>query len=311
MSRTILQDQLTCLGCGGTEFIEDHSRGDVVCRQCGTIVDKIFVGSHFQDRTQGVEVRTGSPESRRGHTTSFRVFDANVESRDKYRRMYNVENSAYCAISENKSRILAILTRLGLSEHSRNDLMYELNKIYNDEKRKGNKVTNIFLITAALTIKHMKNKQMPCSINDIVGIFKEHNCKLSAKAVRDFIIESNMNYKTSSAKEFVPKYLAKLTEVETFKDRLANVHPDDELGFEKISTTIQSLATKLCTIRINGRKPSIFAVSCIFLATNLVGQRYIGEPLITKEEISRFLRTPSTTLREHTRYLQTHLKMNL
>ena len=127
MSRTILQDQLTCVDCGGTEFISDISRGDVVCRDCGTIAEKILVGSHFQDRTQGADIRTGSPESRRGHSTSFRVFEANTEHRDKYRRMYNTENSAYCAISENKSRILTILTRLGLSEHSRNDLMYELN----------------------------------------------------------------------------------------------------------------------------------------------------------------------------------------
>ena len=100
-------------------------------------------------------------------------------------------------------------------------------------------------------------------------------------------------------------------EIESFKDRLANVHPEDELGYEKISTTIQQLATKLCNIKVNGRKPSVFAVSCIFLATNMVGQRYLGEPLITKEEISRYLKTPSTTLREHTRYVQTHLKMNL
>lgn len=311
MSETILKDQLTCVDCGGTEFISVVTRGDVVCRFCGIVADRIIEGSHFLDRCDGPDARTGSPESRRGHSTSFRVFDAQVENRDKYRRMYNAENSAYCAISENKGRILTILTRLGLSEHSRNDLMYELNKIYAAEKRKGNKITNIFLLTAALTIKHMKNKGVPCSINDIVNLFKEHHCKLSAKAVRDYIMDTNMNYKTTPAKEFVPKFLAELKEIESFKSRLENVHPEDELGFEKMTTTIQRLATKLCDIKVNGRKPSVFAVSCIFLATNMVGLRYSGQPLITKEEISRYLRTPSTTLREHCKYVQTHLKMNL
>jgi transcription initiation factor TFIIIB Brf1 subunit/transcription initiation factor TFIIB len=311
MSETILKDQIVCVECGSTDFISEVTRGDVVCRWCGVVNDKIIEGSHFLDRSDGIDSRTGSPESRRGHSTSFRVFDANTDQRDKYRRMYNAENSAYDAISENKARILTILTRLGLSEHARNDLMFELKKIYAAEKRKGNKITNIFLVTAALTIKHMKNRGIPCSINDIVNLFKEHNCKLSSKAVRDYIIETNMNYRTSSAKEFVPKYLAKLKEVETFKERLANVHPEDELSFEKMATTIQRMATKLCDINVNGRKPSVFAVSCIFLATNMVGQRYLGQPLITKEEISRYLRTPSTTLREHCRYVQTHLKMNL
>ncbi|MHA1200860.1 MAG: hypothetical protein ACTSQF_16210 [Candidatus Heimdallarchaeaceae archaeon] len=311
MSETILKDQLTCADCGGTEFISEITRGDVVCRYCGIVAERILEGSHFLDRSEGPDARTGSPESRRGHSTSFRVFDAQAEHRDKYRRMYNAENSAYDAVSENSGRILTILTRLGLSEHARNDLMFELKKIYAAEKRKGNKITNIFLITAALTIRHMKNKGVPCSINDIVNIFKEHHCKLSSKAVRDHIMDTNMNYKTSSAREFVPKYLAELKAIESFKERIENVHPEDELGFEKMTTTIQRLATKLCDIKVNGRKPSVFAVSCIFLATNMVGQRYIGQPLITKEEISRYLRTPSTTLREHCRYVQTHLKMNL
>ncbi len=311
MSETILKDELTCADCGGTKFISEVTRGDVVCRYCGIVADRILECSHFLDRSDGPDSRFGSPESRRGHSTSFRVFEAHIEQRDKYRRMYNAENSAYDAVQESKGRILAILTRLGLSENARNDLMFELNKIYLSEKRKGNKVTNIFLICAALTIKHMKNKGLPCSINDIVNIFKEHHCKLSAKAVRDYIMDTNMNYRTSSAKEFVPKYLAQLKAIDDFKERLANIHPEDELGFEKMSTTIQRLATKLCEIKVNGRKPSVFAVSCIFLATNMVGQRYLGEQLITKEEISRYLSTPSTTLREHCRYVQTHLKMRL
>lgn len=304
-----LQETLTCVDCGGTEFSYDIRRGDVVCRRCGIVAEKIFEGSHFLDRSE--DARTGSPESRRSHSTSFRVNEAHVEKRPKYRRMYQAENSQYSAIEENKARILTILTRLGLSEHTRNDLMYELNKIYASEKRKGNKITNIFLVTAALTIKYLKNKGIPCSINDIVALFKEHHCKLSSKAVRDYILDSNMNYTTSPAKSFVPKYLAELKEIESFKERLENIHPEDELGYEKLTTTIQRLATKLCDLKVNGRKPSVFAVSCIFLSINMVGKRFIGEPLITKEEISRFLGTPSTTLREHVRYVQDNLRINL
>ncbi|MHA1219735.1 MAG: hypothetical protein ACTSO5_13815, partial [Candidatus Heimdallarchaeaceae archaeon] len=138
--------------------------------------------------------RMGSPESRRNTvSTSFRVYDANADMRDKFRRLYNAANSSYDACEENKGRILSILTRLGFSEHARNDLMFELKKIYAAEKRKGNKVTNIFLVCTALTIKHMKNRGMACSINDIVNIFKESGTKLSSKAVRDYIIESGMS----------------------------------------------------------------------------------------------------------------------
>jgi len=312
MSGAILQEQYQCPECNNTEFISDIQRGDIICRNCAVVVDTVFEGTHFLDRGDGPDSRMGSPESRRNSiSTSFRVFDANADMRDKFRRLYNTANSSYDAIEENKSRILAILTRLGFSEHSRNDLVYELKKIYADEKRKGNKVTNIFLVSAALTIKHMKNKGLACSINDIVNIYKEAGTKLSAKAVRDYIIESGMSYRTSSAESFIPKYLALLKSNEILKQRLANIDPTDELAYDKLITSIETIATKLSQIKVNGRKPSVFSVSCLYIAANLVGQRYLGEQLISKEEISRFLSVPSTTLREHCRYVMNHLQLNL
>ncbi len=312
MSGAILQEQYQCPECNKTEFISDVQRGDIICRNCAVVVDTVFEGTHFLDRGDGPDSRMGSPESRRNSiSTSFRVYDANADMRDKFRRLYNTANSSYDAIEENKSRILAILTRLGFSEHSRNDLVYELKKIYADEKRKGNKVTNIFLVSAALTIKHIKNKGMACSINDIVNIYKEAGTKLSAKAVRDYIIESGMSYRTSSAESFIPKYLAQLKSNETIRQRLENIDPEDELAYEKLITSIETIATKLSHIKVNGRKPSVFSVSCLYIAANLVGQRYLGEQLISKEEISRFLSVPSTTLREHCKYVMNHLQLNL
>ena len=314
MSGTIIQEQeqYACPECNGVEFISDVQRGDVICRGCSIVVDKILEGTHFLDRGDGPDSRMGSPESRRNTvSTSFRVYDANADMRDKFRRLYNAANSSYDAVEENKGRILSILTRLGFSEHARNDLMFELKKIYAAEKRKGNKVTNIFLVCTALTIKHMKNRGMACSINDIVSIFKESGTKLSSKAVRDYIIESGMSYKNSSAESFIPKYLALLKSNDVLRQRLENIDPDDELAYEKLITSIETIATKLSQIKVNGRKPSVFSVSCLYIATNLVGERYLGEPLISKEEISRFLSVPSTTLREHCRYVMNHLQLNL
>ncbi|MHA1217720.1 MAG: hypothetical protein ACTSO5_03445, partial [Candidatus Heimdallarchaeaceae archaeon] len=156
-----------------------------------------------------------------------------------------------------------------------------------------------------------KNRGMACSINDIVNIFKESGTKLSSKAVRDYIIESGMSYKNSSAESFIPKYLAQLKSNDVLRQRLENIDPDDELAYEKLITSIETIATKLSKIKVNGRKPSVFSVSCLYIATNLVGERYIGEQLISKEEISRFLSVPSTTLREHCRHVMNHLQLNL
>ena len=310
MSETIiLEDQIVCEECGEAMLVQ--TRSDIVCRNCGTVVDRIFEGTHFIERSSD-SARMGSPESRRGKSTYFRFYDAAVGShRDRYRRMWNAEHSVYDAIQENKSRLLAILTRIGLTENQKNEIMFELNKIYSDDKRKGKKVTNIFLIACALTIKYLKNKGQATSISDIVNIFKEHNCKLSSKAVRDYIIETNMNYKASSAEEFVPKFLAKLRRNDDFRKRLEKIDPQDDLKVEKVLTTIEKLAIKLSQIKSNGRKPSTFSVSCILLASNLVGKRFTGDEILTKEEISRICKIPSTTLREHCRFLTSHLQLKI
>ncbi len=310
MSETlVIEDEIVCEECGKATLVE--TRSDVVCRNCGVVKDKIYEGTHFIERSTNSS-RMGSPESRRGKSTYFRFYDSTAgKNRDSYRRMWNAEHSVYDAIQENKSRLLGILTRIGLTENQKNDVMYELSKIYNDAKRTNKKVTNIFLIACALTIKYLKNKGHATSISDVVKIFKEHNCKLSAKAVRDYILENNINYKANSAEEFVPKYMAKLRANHVFRRKLKEIDPNDYLKDEKVLTTIEKLALKLSQIKLNGRKPSTFSVSCIFLASNLVGQRFIGSELLTKEEISRVCQIPSTTLREHCRFLLTHLKMKL
>ena len=305
----VIEEDLKCPDCNKEMFVKTIS--DLVCKHCGSVVDRIIEGSHFVDRGTDGE-RMGSPESRRGKSTYFKYFDARAgEQRDFFRRLRNVDSSQYHAVEENKSRLLAILTKLGLTENERNDVLFELKKKYNSEKRKNRKITNIFLIATAIVIKHMKNKGRAVSINDIVSIFKAHNCKLSAKAVRDYIIENNMNYFSSSAREFVPKYMAKLKSNTDLRERLSFINPNDELNVEKLLTTIEKLAIKLSDIKNNSRRPSVFSVSCIFLATNLVGQRYAGQQLISKEEISRFCKIPSTTLREHCKYVMNHLELKL
>ncbi len=310
MSETlVIENEIVCEECGKAALVE--TRSDVVCRYCGVVKDNIYEGTHFLERSSDSS-RMGSPESRRGKSTYFRFHDATLgKNQDSYRRMWNAEHSVYDAIQESKSRLLGILTRIGLTENQKNEIMFELNKIYGDARRADKKVTNIFLIACALTIKYLKNRGQATSISDIVKIYKEHNCKLSAKAVRDYILENNISYRASSAEQFVPKYMVKLRENHVFRKKLQDIDPTDDFKDEKVLTTIEKLALKLSQIKSNGRKPSTFSVSCIFLASNLVGQRFTGNELLTKEEISRVCQIPSTTLREHCRFLNTHLKMNL
>jgi len=296
-----------CITCGGTEFAETIS--DVVCKNCGTVVDRIFQGNQYMGQDGQ---RRGAPESRRGHSTYFRVSDVfSKENKDKYIRLKNVENCSYDAIQENKTRLLTMLEQLGLTENEKNDILYELRKKYASEKRNGKKVTNIFLLAAAITLKQVKNREKAISINDIVNLFKSHGCKLSSKAVRDYILKNGISYKITPAREFVPKYMAKLKTNPSLVEKLKAMKSDDELAVEKMLTTIEKIALRLAEMKTYGRRPSVFSVSCIYVATSLVGERYLGESLFTKEEISRLCEIPSTTLREHCKFVKNQIKFKI
>ncbi|MHA1304491.1 MAG: TFIIB-type zinc ribbon-containing protein [Candidatus Heimdallarchaeaceae archaeon] len=305
---SLTKELFACPECGSSSFVETIS--DLVCRKCGLVLEQRIESTHFLDK--GEEgTRYGSPESRRCHSTFFITNEAKPgEKREKYKRMWYTENSSYDAIDEQKSRILSILTKLGLTTNQKNDILYELRKMYNDEKRNGNKVTNIFLLASALTIRYMKNKKLPVSIRSVVDIFKSYGCKLSAKAVRDYIISNNIAYKCTDPSLYVSKYMAKLRNNYEIRAMLKTV-AEDEIGVDKILTTIERIATKLSSIDPNGRRPSVLSVSCIYLATELLGQKMIGSSLLSKKQLSELCNVPSTTMRAHCNYLKNQINIKI
>ncbi|MHA1685033.1 MAG: hypothetical protein ACTSYD_01365 [Candidatus Heimdallarchaeaceae archaeon] len=294
------EEVLSCPECGSSEVA--YTVSDIVCKNCGTCIDQIYVATHFIDRAEGT--RRGSPESRRGKTTMFNHKDIRPgEKRAQFQRLYRTENGTYDAIEEHRSRFILIFNALGLSEKDKNHLLYQIKKKYHELKRKGKKVTNIFLIAAALTIRYIKRIKRPESLGDVVKIFKQHNCKLSAKAVRDYIIENNMTYQTSKPIEWIEHHMAKIRNDPNIRSKLAQMQKE-QIEFDVLLMKIERIAMKLAKIRTNGRKASVLSASCIFLAGELIGHTITGENLFTKEDIARTCNVPTTTIRHHYNYLK-------
>jgi len=301
------EDELVCPECGSKDFIKTVS--DYVCRNCGICVAPIFVSTQFVDRNSD-GVRSGSPESRRAvRSTSFRLLDVPPgEQRKKYHRLRRAENSEYDALEEQKSRILAILTSLNLSERDKDGILFEIKKRYMEAKRANKKVSNIFLIVAAITIKFMQNRKRPENLVEVVKVFKSFGCKLSAKAVRDYILENNIVYRPAQPAQFIPKYMASMRNSEKIKNKLREFE-SDEATINKVLLTIEKIALKLSYLKIRGKKPSVFSASCIFLASELVGKKFFNKQIFSKEDISRLCKVPSTTLSSHYKSLKEHLKL--
>jgi len=304
--RTV-NEELICPECGSNVIIQTTS--DYVCKECGTCIEPVFLSTQFIERNS-YGARTGSPEARRAvKSTSFRIFDVKPGAqRRKYQRLQRTENSTYDAIEEQRSRILSILTALHLSERDKNDIMFEIKKRYQEAKRANKKVTNIFLIASAVTIKFMQNRKRPENLVEVVKVYKNFGCKLSAKAVRDYILENNIVYRPSQPSQFIARYMASIRNSTAIRKKLKEWEKD-EMVINKLLLTIEKMALKLSYLKIRGKKPSVFSASCIFLASELVGKKFFNKQLFSKEEISRLCNVPSTTLSSHYKTLKEYLKI--
>ena len=308
--------KIVCPECGGSNFIETVS--DVVCRKCGLVIDQRYSSDHFidSDSTDWRKNRFGSPESRRSKNTYFSSFEVSPgESRAQFQRMWFAEKKLeYDAIEENKSRLLNILTKLGFSSNQKNQIMYELRKRYEAEKRAGNKVSNIFLLASALVIILSKNLNIPVSIRTVVDIFKSYGCKISSKAVRDYIITNNLTYTKSSTSVWVTKHMATLRsdlsirgQIRQELQNVGNTLEITELDIDKILTSIELFAVKLSKIDAKSRRPSVLSVACIFLASEMIAEK-INISLFNQAFLARTCKVSPATLRSHLLYLRNNIK---
>ncbi len=296
-----LNDKLVCPECGGENFA--YTNSDVVCKNCGLVIDQIYDGTHFLEDENS---RYGSPESRRFHSTFFKAKETSPgNKRKKYTRLWMAENSVYDPLNEQGTRILNILTKLGLSSHQKNDILFKLKKLYAEEKRKLGKVTNIFLLASAITIEYMKNKRMPVSVKTVVEAYKENGCKLSIKAVREYITKNNLNYRTSSAIHYIPKHIGKLRTDYYMRNKIRKLLNNDDLAVDNYFVTVEKIALNLCKVDNRGKKPSVFSVASVLLALKMVNNKmFKKDDIFTKAELARFYDYPVVTIRKHYNFLK-------
>lgn len=97
----------------------------------------------------------------------------------------------------------------------------------------------------------------------------------------------------------------------SIRKKLTILTNGDDLELDMLYTTIERMATKLSAVKTNGRKPSVLSASCIYLAAELLGIKIIGESILTKDEMSRICKIPTTTMRAHIKYLKSQINIKI
>jgi len=155
------------------------------------------------------------------------------------------------------------------------------------------------------------------SIRTVVDVFKSYGCKISSKAVRDYIISNNLAYTNSSTSVWVTKHMATLRSDlsirEQIRQELQNVGDSleiTELDIDKILTSIELFAVKLSKIEAKSRRPSVLSVACIFLASEMIAEK-INITLFNQAFLARTCKVSPATLRSHLIYLRSNIKTKI
>lgn len=69
-----------CPDCGGMDFVEDHAAGDVVCRNCGLVVEAHIIDERSEWRTFGDKDKEGDDPSRVGGPTNALFADGGLST---------------------------------------------------------------------------------------------------------------------------------------------------------------------------------------------------------------------------------------
>ncbi len=138
-------EKLKCPECGGEEFIEDESRGELVCKKCGYVLEEEYIDTSpewraFDSEQQATRTRTGAPITFTKHDkgisteigiSSAELYKVPARKRAQYYRMIKWNKRLTKSKDRNLSYSLSELARqisyLGLpkSVHEEVARLYE------------------------------------------------------------------------------------------------------------------------------------------------------------------------------------------
>lgn len=293
------EEGFSCPNCGNTDFVENSARAELICRECGTVVDEDRVEESASPRAFSAEerqkkARTGSPvtytKAGKGIKTSIgrgnEVRNVSPEKRGQYYRMKKWQNR----VGESKDKKMQTALReigklvdvLNLPDTVKEEASRLYEKALEEGLIKGRRIERI---VAALVYIVARNQRIPRTMNEIsdeAGIDKR---KLG-QTYRYIAKELDIGIRPVKPEDFLPRF-------------------SEELGIAG-ETQAQARQYILEARRENllaGKSPGSIVASAIYLASR---QR---DKKMTQTEIADTVGVTEVTVRKGYRDLKEGLNL--
>lgn len=282
------EEEFNCPNCGSTSFVENSARAELICRECGTVVDEDRVEESASPRAFSAEekqkkARTGSPvtytKAGKGIKTSIgrgsEVRNVSPEKRGQYYRMKKWQNR----VGESKDKKMQTALReigklvdvLNLPDTVKEEASRLYEKALEEGLIKGRRIERI---VAALVYIVARNQRIPRTMNEIsdeAGIDKR---KLG-QTYRYIAKELDLGISPVKPEDFLPRF-------------------SEELGItgETQAQARQYILEARKENLLAGRSPGSIVAAAIYLASQLRDQK------LTQTEIADTVGVTEVTVRK-------------
>jgi len=282
-----------CPECGGN-IVSLLANGDVVCKQCGLIINEKNVDfSHSGRRAYNNQERTdrehtGAPISILlpdiGLTTVINkknIKDPDLKRAVKWNtRMTWEKRNILIATTELKR----ICSNLNLPNHVKVEAIRLYKEAFKRKLLRGRSINSMIAASIYLAIRL---KRIPRTFQEILEESSE-NAKDIRRCYRVLIRELNLKPPNTEPSTLIPKYMAKL-----------NLNQDIERLTSKIVNTFSS------NFSTSGKDPKGIVAGAIYLASKIKGLE------LTQKEIADQVGVTEVTLRSRYKELSTKLNIKI
>ncbi|MHA1147261.1 MAG: transcription initiation factor IIB [Promethearchaeota archaeon] len=281
-----------CPECGGY-IISIPESGDILCGQCGLILDeKIMDYGHsgrraFTTQEKNKRERTGSPISSllpdMGLTTVIDrkdIQNPDLKRAAKWNTRMSWEKRNLLIASTELKRIAS---NLNLPDYVKKEAIRIYKEAFKNKLLRGRSIDGM---VAACIYYAIRIKKIPRTLQEILNETNTSDKKVR-RCYRTLITELNLKPPNTDPIALVPKYISKL-----------------QLGQDVHRMTIELINQYKSKATISGKDPKGICAGAIYLATKILKQNFI-----TQKEIAQVIGVTEVTLRSRYKELAKIIKL--
>ncbi|MDH5402832.1 MAG: transcription initiation factor IIB [Candidatus Heimdallarchaeota archaeon] len=295
---------VSCPDCGSAELIQDYNRGELICTQCGAVVDDMLIDDSPEWRAYSSEERAS--RSRVGSPTTYTIHDKGLstsigsEDRDAYGqklsaskkyqfyrlRKWNTRSRIHSSHDRNLTKAMRELDRLS-SQLSLPRSVKETGSIIYRKALQANLIRgrSIEEMIAAAIYAAARQRHLPRTLDEVA----EHS-RISKKelgrAYRLLVQELKLNIPLADPVNYVVRYAAEL-----------------KLSGEVARQAKEILAMAKKKRMTQGKDPVSLAAASIYIAGILNNQQ------LTQQEIADIASVTEVTIRNRYKELVRELEI--